>query len=141
VILLDTNVISELARPTPHSAVIRWAQSLPAARFCTASVCEAEILAGIALMPAGRRQAEIAEAMRAALRTVIGGRVLAFDRAAAEAYAEIAARRRTAGQSIGTFDQLIAAVAVARKLEAIATRNTAHFERCGVPLIDPWQTR
>jgi hypothetical protein len=91
-------------------------------------------------MPAGRRQTEIAEAMRTALRTVIDGRVRAFDRAAAAAYAEIAARRRTAGQSIGTFDQLIAAVAVACRLDAIATRNTAHFSQCGVPLIDPWQT-
>ncbi len=138
-ILLDTNVISELARPAPHQAVARWAQSMPAARFCTASICEAEILAGIALMPAGRRQAEIAQAMRVAFRNVIGGRVLAFDRAAAEAYADIGARRRKAGEPIGTFDQLIAAVAVARTLEAIASRNVAHFQACGVPVINPWE--
>jgi len=140
VILLDTNVISELARPEPDRAVAAWARAIPAARFCTASICEAEALAGIALVPASRRRAEVAQAMGAAFRSVIGGRVLAFDRAAAAAYAEIAARGRRAGEPMGTFDQLIAAIAVARQLEAIATRNVAHFADRGVPLIDPWQT-
>lgn len=138
VIVLDTNVLSELARPHPHPAVQTWADGMPLAKLCTTAITEAELRFGLALLPPGRRHADLVLAVEAVFTGVVGGRVLPFDRAAAQAYAGLAAGRRRAGRPLGTADLQIAAIAVARRLEAIATRNVAHFEACGVPVINPW---
>jgi predicted nucleic acid-binding protein len=138
-IVLDTNVLSELARPHPDPAVQAWADGMPLARLCTTSVTEAELRFGLALLPPGRRRTDLEQAVEAVFNSVVAGRVLPFDRAAAQAYAGLAAQRRQAGRPVDTADLQIAAIAVARKL-AIATRNVAHFQGCGVPVIDPWDT-
>jgi predicted nucleic acid-binding protein len=138
-IVVDTNVLSELARPRPAPAVQEWADAMPLARLCTTAITEAELRFGLALLPPGRRERELAQAVEAVFATLVGGRVLPFDRAAAQAYAGLAAGRRRAGRRVDTADLQIAAIALARKLEAIATRNVAHFEGCGIALIDPWQ--
>lgn len=138
-ILLDTNVLSELAREQPHAAVAAWARQVVAARLCTTTITEAELLLGVALMPAGRRRDAVGKAVARVLRSVIGGRVLPFDRAAAQAYPEIAVRRRRAGRPVGTYDLQIAAIAAARAVEAVVTRNTDDFAGCGVPVVDPWE--
>ena len=138
--VLDTNVVSELARKQPHTGIANWARQVAAARLCTTTITEAELLLGVALMPAGRRRDAVATAVAWALRTVIGGRVLPFDRAAAQLYPEIAARRRRAGRPVGTLDLQIAAIGSARAVEAIVTRNTDDFAGCGVVLINPWET-
>lgn len=137
-ILLDTNVISELAREKPHAAVAAWARQVTTVRLCTTSITEAELLFGVALMPVGRRRDAVSAAVAGVLRSVVGGRVLPFDRSAAQAYPDLAARRRWDGRPVGTFDLQIAAIAVTRAVEAIVTRNTADFTGCGVPLVDPW---
>lgn len=138
-ILLDTSVISELARERPHPAVAAWARQVVTGRLCTTAITEAELLLGVALMPPGRRRDEVSRAVTGVLRAVIGGRVLPFDRIAAQACPDLAARRRRAGRPVGTFDLQIAAIAVARAVEAIVTRNVAGFVGCGVPLVDPWE--
>jgi toxin FitB len=140
VIVLDTNVISELARPAPFPAVLAWARRQMPEEVFTTSICEAELLFGIALMPAGRRRDALARALTVTLTSILGGRVLPFDRAAAQAYAELAAQRRRTGRTVGLADLQTAAIALARGAAAIATRNVADFQGCGVPVINPWDT-
>ena len=137
-ILLDTNVLSELARSAPDRAVLAWADAIPVERLCTTTITEAEVRFGIELLPSGRRRERLERALNAVFRDVIAGRVLPFDRAAALAYGRLAAQRRRIGRGIDVPDLQIAAIAVARGADAIVTRNQGDFEGCGVPLIDPW---
>jgi len=137
-IVLDTNVIAELTRWTPSPRVLAWARRQPSDAIFTTAVCEAELLYGLAAMPDGRRRAALARAVDIMLGTVLGGRVLPFDRAAARVYGELAAVSRKAGRSVGIADLQIAAIARARGADAIATRNIQHFKDCGVPVVDPW---
>jgi len=138
VIVLDTNVVSELIRATPSPAVLAWARAQDAAAIFTTAVCEAELLFGVAAMEEGRRRTMLTRAIEAILGTILGGRVLPFDRAAARIYGVLAAESRRAGRSVGIADLQIAAVARARRASAIATRNTQHFADCGLPIINPW---
>ena len=138
--MLDTNVIAELTRAKPSPAVMSWAHAQPREAIFTTAVCEAELLFGLAAMQDGRRRAALSRAIETMLDTVLSGRVLPFDRAAARIYADLAARGRAAGRPVGVADLQIAAIAVARNADAIATRNTAHFADCGIQVIDPWST-
>jgi toxin FitB len=132
-ILLDTNVLSELARPNPDGAVLRWAATVPVKRLCTTAITEAELRFGLALVPPGRRHADLAATLEDVFQKVVCGRVLPFDRSAARACAGIAAARRRAGRPVNTADLQIAAIAQARGVENLVTRNMADFEGCGVP--------
>jgi predicted nucleic acid-binding protein len=138
VIVLDTNVLSEIVHPAPSEVVIRWARAQDPDAIFTTAICEAEILYGIAAMPIGRSRSYLARAVAAMFDTVLAGRVLPFDRRAAAEYADWAATRRRAGKPVGVADLQIAAIARARGAQAIATRNIADFEGCGVSLVDPW---
>jgi predicted nucleic acid-binding protein len=138
VIVLDTNVLSELLRATPSPVVLAWARAQDADAIFTTAVCEAEMLFGVAAMAEGRRQMALARAVDAILGTILGGRVLPFDRAAARFYGVLAAECRKAGRSVGIADLQIAAIARARNAGAIATRNTQHFAGCGLAIVDPW---
>jgi len=138
VIVLDTNVVSELLRPAPAPQVESWLAAQDGATVYFTAVGEAELRHGLAIMPAGRRRKALAEAIDAMLEEDFRDRILPFDRAAASAYAVIAAARRVAGQPISQFDAHIAAIAHANAF-AVATRNTGDFAGCGIALIDPWQ--
>jgi predicted nucleic acid-binding protein len=137
VIILDTNVLSELMRPAPAQAVVRWFATRPAATVYTTSVTQGEILYGVLLLPASRRRRGIEAAARAMFEEDLAGRVLPFDAGAAAHYADIAAARRRAGRPISQSDAQIAAIARAAGA-AIATRNVGDFGGCGVDVIDPW---
>jgi predicted nucleic acid-binding protein len=139
-IVLDTNVISELMRSTPHPAVIAWVAGQSRHAIYTTSITKAEILFGIGLLPMGRRQVALATVAEGVFGEEFSGRILPFDGAAAGHYAEIVVSRRRAGLPIEALDAQIAAVARACGA-AIATRDTADFEGCGVAVIDPWQAR
>lgn len=139
-IVLDTNVLSELLAPSPSPAVVAWLAAQPAAAVFTTAVTEAEILYGLALLPDGRRRQALETAVRPIFSEDLAGRVLAFDREAAESYAAIAARRRAIGRPISQFDAQIAAIAVSRGA-SIATRNVADFAETGAPVINPWEFR
>ena len=138
-ILLDTNVLSELARSTPAPTVLAWARAVPVAELCTTVITEAELRFGIALLPAGARRTALTQAIDAVFARVVQSRVLPFDRAAAPIYADLAAERRRRGRSVDLADLQIQAIGRAHAVAAIATRNTSDFADCGVPLIDPWQ--
>lgn len=139
-IVLDTNVVSELMRAAPNQAVVHWVAAQPMASLYTTSITQAEVLHGILLLPPGRRRSAVEAAAAAMFREDFAGRILAFGSDAAPPYARIAAQRRRAGRPISQFDAQIAAIAAAHGA-AVATRNVADFDGCGVKVVDPWQSK
>lgn len=139
VILLDTNVLSELARAMPEPNVLAWAETITVTDLCTTVITEAELRFGLALLPSGRRRVLLAQAVETVLATVVQQRVLPFDRAAARAYADLASARRRRGRPVDTADLQIQAIGLAHGVVAIATRNTSDFADCGTPIVNPWQ--
>lgn len=136
-IVLDTNVLSEILRPQPDSRVMTWLVAQPARSLFTTTLTRAEILYGVRLLPKGRRWEKLDAAVNAMFDEDFLGRVLAFDNPAAAAFAEIAAHRKEAGRPISQVDAMIAAIAQSRGA-VLATRNTRDFADCGVTLVDPW---
>jgi predicted nucleic acid-binding protein len=136
-IVVDTNVLSELMKPSPAASVARWIAAHPAQSIYTTSITQAEILYGILLLPAGRKRDAIRAAAEAMFSTDFQGRILPFGSGAASIYARIASGRRRAGRPISHHDAQIAAIASLEKAE-VATRNVADFEDCGIRVIDPW---
>ena len=136
-IVLDTNVISELMRQQPDTAVLAWVAAQPRPSLYTTSINRAEILYGVAALPAGRRRDAYDAVVAAIFAEEFAGRVLPFDGAAAEHYAQIVSTRRAAGAPIEGFDGLIAAIAAAAGF-AVATRDVGGFEGCGLDIINPW---
>ena len=137
-IVLDTNVLSELMRSTPSEAVMAWVSAQPMDRLFTTSVTQGEILFGIALLPEGRRRESLRQAADKVFAIDFAERVLPFDGAAAMAFAEIAAMRRRSGRSTATLDIQIAGIALSRGA-AVATRNLSDFQDCRLTVIDPWR--
>ncbi|MCT9000747.1 type II toxin-antitoxin system VapC family toxin [Chelativorans intermedius] len=136
-ILIDTNVISELMRPNPAPAVLAWFGDQDAMALHLSAVGEAELRRGAAALPDGKRRERLIAEIDAMIAEDFAGRVLPFDSAAAKAFAAIFMDRRNAGRPISFTDCQIAATARAYGA-AIATRNVADFEGCGVEVIDPW---
>jgi predicted nucleic acid-binding protein len=138
VIILDTNVISELTRPVPDPGVISWLDSVPAEETATTAITAAELLDGVRRMPDGRRKTGLSEAVNMLITTDFRDRVEPFDVLAADQYADVVTTREHAGQPISTSDAQIAAICRVRNA-TLATRNTADFTGIGVDLIDPWK--
>lgn len=137
-IILDTNVLSELSRRDPDERVVAWLDTKAAAQTATTAITAAELLYGVARLPDGRRKTGLAEAVRRILDDDLAGRVEAFDAPTAAHYAAIVAARERAGRPISSADAQIAAIC--RKLRAVlATRNARDFEHTGIELVDPWQ--
>lgn len=137
-IVLDTNVISELTRKAPEPNVVSWLDELMAAEVATTAVTAAELLYGVARMPDGRRKTELAAAVHGLLSDDFRGRVLSFDQPAAQRYADIVTARERLGRPIGIADGQIAAIC--RTIDAtLATRNTDDFQETGLQLINPWE--
>lgn len=136
-IVLDTNAVSEPLRPLPEPAVLAWLDAqLPSTLYLT-SVTLAELLAGVAALPAERRRNKLALALSDQLLPLFEGRLLAFDSAAARAFAQVHAGAAAAGNPISFADAAIAAIAASRGF-ALATRNLRDFKGTGIKLIDPW---
>lgn len=133
--VLDTNLLSELLRPRPEPAVVHWMQAQPLDSLRVTAITRAEMLYGARLLREPRREALTATVHE--LLQGFDGRFLPFDNAAAEIYAELAARRRTMGRPASVFDTQIAAIACAHGA-GIVTRNVADFEDYGLNLINPW---
>jgi toxin FitB len=136
-IILDTNVVSELMRLEPSPVVVDWVdRQLPEDVYLTA-VSLAELLYGIARLSDGRRKTALAEELEAMVTDDLGHRVAAFDRTAAPHYADVAARRERAGRPISLADAQIAAIC--RSHDAVlATRDVEGFTGTGVRLVNPW---
>jgi len=136
-LILDTNVISEIMQLVPSPRVLEWWSQHQAAELFTSAVTVAEILYGIELVLKGKRHDRFLAEAETMFVQDFSGRVLPFDDEAARAFAEIAAGRRSQGRPMAELDAQIAAIARSRRA-TLATRNTADFEGCGVRLINPW---
>ncbi len=133
-IVLDTNVVSEVLKPRPDDKVLSWMKSIEVRTSVTAMTVS-ELYAGVAILPEGKKK-------KATLRKVLDRvlsmyPILSFDFLAAQEYAEVVSRRRQSGQPISTVDAQIAAVCRANNA-VCATRNVKDFENTGVRLINPW---
>lgn len=137
-IVLDTNVISEVLRSAPNERVMAWLCKQPRAALFTTTVTRAELFYGIRLLPDGQRKKTLLTAVTAIFESDLSGQVLSFDGDAADAYAEVAAERRAIGRPVSQFDAMIAGVVRSRGA-SLATRNVKDFIDCGINLIDPWR--
>lgn len=136
-ILLDTNVISEPLRAVPEPQVIQWIDTQPLETLYLASVTVAELRAGVALLPDGKRRSGLQENLETRVLPLFAGRILPFDFSCTGAYAELVAKARKAGFRIAAADGFIAAIAVGNGF-SVATRDTRPFVAAGVTVIDPW---
>jgi predicted nucleic acid-binding protein len=136
-ILLDTNVVSEPLRPAPEARVSAWIDAQPLETLHISAVTVAELRAGVALLPKGRRRTGLHDNLEKQILPMFAGRVLPFDMACTSAYAELIAKARAAGLAIDAADGYIAACAVANGF-AVATRDVRPFQAAGLTVINPW---
>lgn len=138
-ILLDTNVISEPQRRQPNARVLDWIDAQALETLYLSTITVAELRAGIALMPTGKRRDRLDENLEKHLLPMFANRVLSFDMACSKAYAELLAKSRAAGLAVNSADAFIAAVALANGF-TVATRDTGPFEAAGLNVINPWES-
>lgn len=139
-IVLDTNVLSELTRQAPDVGVLTWLDSLPVDRVATTAVTAAELLYGVARLPDGRRKKGLTAAAYALINDDFRGRVEPFDAQAAARYAVVVAACERLGRPVSVADAQIAAICHTRHA-TLATRNTKDFEDTGIELVNPWHRR
>jgi predicted nucleic acid-binding protein len=137
VIVVDTNVLSELSKERPDPVVAAWFLGQDPSSLATTSVSLAEVLYGLELLPQGKRRERLSELSRVIFEDALSGRVLPFDDAAARHYARLLAEKRRRGSPMAPLDAQIAAIAVAGGAAA-ATRNVTDFEHCGITVVNPW---
>ena len=135
--VIDTNVASELMRPVPASTVAAWIAQRDTDELYLTAISEAELLYGVAIMPAGRRRTMLEDSMTRWLDVGFSERILPFDSSAARVYAEIASSRRRAGRPISEDDCQVAAISRSRGA-VLVTRNLRDFKGTGVDVVDPW---
>lgn len=136
-ILVDTNVISETLRQQPDPAVVRWMDAQSIETLYLSAVTVAELRYGIAVLPEGRRRQVLHSGLEQSVLPLFEGRILPFDGAAAESYAELMAAARRRGRGVSAADGYIAATAHAAGL-MVATRDTSPFEAVGLAVVNPW---
>ena len=136
-IILDTNVLSELMRPKPSPRVVAWVAKQSGTELFTTAITETEIFYGIELLAKGKRREELLEAAEAMFAEDLAGRIFSFESDAARDFSRIAAQRRALGRPISHADAQIAAIAQVRRAK-LATRNVADFRDCGLDVVDPW---
>jgi predicted nucleic acid-binding protein len=136
-ILLDTNVVSELFRLTPDMKVIEWLDAQLLQTLYLSAITVAEMRWGVAQLPAGKRRDALNAKLEEGLMPLVATRVLPFDIDCAQSYADLMTKARAEGRGIALADGLIAAVAAAKGL-AVATRDTSPFEAAGLTVFNPW---
>ncbi len=136
-ILVDTNVVSEPMKAQGDLRVAAWLDRQSAETLFIATISIAEILFGVAALPAGRRRVRLAEAFEIEVQRLFAGRIMSFDLAAARAYASIMSGARARGLAVSVPDGQIAAIATANRL-SVATRDEAPFRAAGLRTVNPW---
>lgn len=137
-IILDTNVISELMKPQGSTIVYEWVAAQPIKKLFSTTITQAEILYGIALLPTGKRRDKLTEIAQKMLTEDFEDRILPFDQQAAICFAKIASQRRQNGIPISQADAQIAAICSAKQA-TLATRNVTDFSGCEIAIINPWE--
>jgi toxin FitB len=136
-IVLDTNVISELLKPAPNPTVEAWLAQYPSASVFTTAITQAEVLHGVRLLTDGKRRRELETAIIPIFSQDFAGRILPFDGDAADAYANIVTAHRRAGRPISQFDAQIGAITLSRG-SSLATRDVDDFAGIGISIVNPW---
>ena len=136
-IILDTNVVSEPLKPAPEGAVLQWLDRQAPGTLYLTTISQAELLAGVQALPAGRRRTELQKVLSHELASLFSGRVLPFGERSAQAYAEIVTGANAAGNPIDFADAAIGAIALEHDF-TLATRNARDFRGTAVKLINPW---
>jgi toxin FitB len=136
-IVLDTNVVSELMKPLPDARVVQWLDDQWAETFWLTSVVLAELLNGLELLPEGKRKRDLFQLLDEIVEEMIEDRVISFDAIMARRFATIYSIARTKGISVGFADCQIAAAALAHGY-SVATRDERPFRAMGVTVINPW---
>ena len=137
-IILDTNVVSELMKSQPDLLVLDWIGQHEAINLYITTLTQAEILYGLEILPAGKKRSALKEAAMCMFKLDFAGRILPFDNKAAICFADIAAKRKTVGRPISQIDAQIAAITLLYDA-TLATRNVKDFEECGIKIINPWK--
>lgn len=138
-IILDTNVLSELMRANPEPRVVEWVDRQSELTLFITTITLAEIRYGIAALPRGKRRTALRTTFDEGIRPMFGTRVLDFDEDASIRYAELRSSMRAAGSAIGDVDAFIAAIARAHRFE-VATRDVAPFAAAGVHVVNPFDS-
>ena len=136
-IILDTNVVSELMREEPHKNVQEWISKQKPLHLALTTIVIAEIQRGLTRLPKGKRRSTLEANFATFASEAFGGRIFPFDEDAAYIYGDIAAKREAKGFNTDSVDLMIAAIAKCHNA-VIATRNTKDFEGCGIKMINPW---
>ena len=136
-IVLDTNVLSEMMKPSPDPRVRDWLDAQPQGSACLTAISVGELRFGLAILPQGRRRDALTEALERVLGDILAHAILPYDEPAAREYAGRRAVARSRGIAVATADAMIAAIAAARGL-AVASRDAAPFAAMGIAVIDPW---
>jgi len=139
-IVLDTNVLSAMMRPTPAEQVVAWLDKQARTSMWITSVTIFEIQFGLRILPVGKRRSLLTKTFEAVLTDDIGGRVAPFDTSAAECCAELMAARHKKGRPVELRDTMIAGIVLACHA-TLATRNVLHFEDLSIPVVNPWLTQ
>lgn len=138
-IVLDTNVVAEMMAKVPNPSVLSYLNSLTEPPSLSA-ITVAEVRFGIALLPAGHRKRELANATEELVTSLGLDRILIFSNTTASCYADVVSRRRRAGRPISQFDGAIAASCIEHKA-ALVTRNTKDFDGLRINLVNPWDAQ
>ena len=137
-ILLDTNVVSELLRPKPDANVLAWFEANTALPMYLSTITEAELWLGVYSLPEGKRRNIIEGDISEILKNDFAGQILHFDSRAALAYGKLFGKRKAMGRPISREDCQIAALAHVNSFK-LATRNVGDFEHCNITLLNPWE--
>ena len=137
-ILVDTNVVSEPLRGAPEPRVAAWLDAQALETLYLSAITVAELRFGVRALPAGRRRERLHEDLETQVLPMFAGRVLSFDLATSQAYAELMAKARSEGRTIPVSDGYIAATAAANGM-MVATRDVAPFQAAGLGTVDPWE--
>jgi toxin FitB len=137
-IVLDTNVLSELMKSQPNTLVVRWIERYQATSLFITTLAQAEILYGLEILSAGKRRNALKKAAKAMFELDFTDRILPFDTNVAQLFATIAAKRRKIGHPISQIDAQIAAITRSHNA-TLATRNIDYFTDCDIEIINPWE--
>jgi predicted nucleic acid-binding protein len=138
-IVLDTNLISEVMRPRPETRVLSWLDRQPMSSIWTTAVSVFEIRCGLSMMATGQKRSALTTRFEQWLAGVVGSRILSFDEIAAEHAAEVTAERKARGRPGEARDTMIAGIVLANHA-TLATRNVKHFEDIGKWVVNPWES-
>jgi len=137
-ILLDTNVVSEVMKTQPVEAVVAWLNSQDSERLYVSAITIGEIAYGLRILPDGKRRSGLHERFERFVALAFDQRVLAYDESAARVYGELMGDRKELGLPMSVPDGQIAAIARLNHL-AVATRNVLDFEHCGIDVLNPFE--